>query len=585
LSSDSYTDKDTSSSILPFFLPRIIPDWADSCCINNHPATNLDHASIYHGFSLQRLAWAVQHGADPKSIKRYLQPFSALTIATELGTEVKGDSGGPYFPILYFAVERNSPDIVRILCEAGAKPEQRMRSSGISIIRVPLLAYAIFSAEYDLSDSNGTVITLLAMGTNPLDVPKDMWEDYLKAPIKDNAGPVEHEDTQDLWCTPDLRAALCRNLKLAQRYFLWNAVRIEQPNARMRQFARADKITPLFEIPYHMIGQQQATKQVIECMRNHANLNIAKPLVLLFTGPSGHGKTELANRVGDLLSLETLRIDCTEMSQEEDMFGWMGGYHSTSTGTPLNNFIAKWTGQRALIFLDEFDKTTVDVRKTLLLPFEDGFYRDRRTQNALDGSKFIWVLTSNLGSWTINEFWAEHLKDRSQDQQKKAPYHKLATTLQHVVTASFGAPMMGRLTMIVPFLPFDKGEQAVAAYKFMREMWNERKKPISVISNELVQHIHVTYIDDGQIATYLAKHGYSIETGARPLANTVNREIGLRLTDQFSREDGEVVDAMNDLPLPNYDVRVVTLDDDSEELQVRRFGSKQVLVNRDCLDE
>ncbi len=575
----------TTSSILPLFLPRINPDCSGYCCINDDPDANLDHASRYHGFSLQRLTWAVQHGAEPKCIKRYLQSFSASSIATELGIELKVASGEPSFPILYFAVERNAPEIVRILCDAGAQPDQRMRSSGTSIIRVPLLAYAIFSAEYDLLDTNQTVITLLAMGANPSDVPRDMWEDYMKSPIKDNRSQLVDGETDDLWCTPELRAALCRNLNLAQQYFLWNAAQIERPNTRMKQLAQADKISLLFEIPYHIIGQQQATRQVIDCIRNHAHLKITKPLVLLFTGLSGHGKTELASRMGDLLSLETLRVDCTEMTQEEDMFGCKGAYQGSDVGTPLNNYLAQWTGQRAVIFLDEFDETTVSVRKMLLLPFEDGSYRDRRDQRALDCSKFIWILASNLGVEAINRFWTTHLMDRKQAQQTKAPYHELQTTLQQIVTFVFRAPLVGRLSIIVPFLPFDKGEQAVATYKFMREMWNERRKPINTSTNELIQHIHLNYVNEGQIATHLAKKGYSVLTGARPLRNTVNREIGLRLTDQFSREDGEVVEEMNEDPLPNYDVRVVTLGDDTEELQVKRFGSKQTLSDRGQLDE
>lgn len=460
-----------------------------------------------------------------------------------------------------------------------------MRSLGISIIRVPLLAYAVFSAEYDLLDTNQTVITLLAMGANPTDVPKDMWEDYMKAPIKENPSQLLDGETEDLWCTPELRAALCRNLNLSQRYFLWNAWRVERPNTRMKQLARADKIGLLFEIPYYIIGQQPATQQVIDCIRNHAHLKIAKPLVLLFTGLSGHGKTELARRMGDLLSLDTLRIDCTEMNREEDMLGWKGAFQTSDEGTPLNNYLAKWTGQRTVIFLDEFDKTTDAVRKSLLLPFEDGSYRDRRNQNALDCSKFIWILASNLGVEAINRFWAEHLTGRNQDQQTKAPYPELRTTLQHHVTAVFGAPLVGRLSTIVPFLPFDKGEQAVATYKFMREMWNERRKPINTERNELIQHIHLSYVNDGQIATHLAKKGYNVKTGARPLRNTVNWEIGLKLTDQFSREEGEVVDKMNEDPLPNFEVRVVTLGDDSEELQVKRFGSKQTLSDGGVLDD
>lgn len=87
-----------------------------------------------------------------------------------------------------------------------------------------------------------------------------------------------------------------------------------------------------------------------------------------------------------------------------------------------------------------------------------------------------------------------------------------------------------------------------------------------------------TFIDDGQIATHIAKKGYSSETGARPLRNTVDREIATKLIDQFSRESGEVGDTMNQRPLPNYEVQLVTVGGDLEKIQVKRFGSKQALA-------
>lgn len=527
----------------------------------------------------------MQHDADPKAIERYLKAFSPSKVATELGTELEIPPGGPFYPILYFAVERNSPEIVQVLCDAGAQPNQRMRPLGIGIIRVPLLAYAVFGAEYNLLDTNKAVIALLAKGANPSDIPRDMWGNYLRAPRK---GVPDHSvdgEPEDVWCTPELRAALCRNLNLGQRYSLWNAARLQQPNPRMRQFARADNITPLFEVPYHIIGQRLATRQVVDCIRNHAHLKIAKPLVLLFTGPSGHGKTELANRMGDLLSLDLLRVDCTEMKHGTDLLGPKAPYQGSEEGTRLNNYLAKWTGQRAVIFLDEFDKANDDVRASLLLPFESGLYEDRRNHTPLSCSNMIWILAANLGIESINKFWAKYLKDRTPDQQDVAPDHELRTVLHLRVKTAFGAPLTGRLSMIVPFLPFDKGEQAVAAYKFMRELWNERRKPINIQANKLVQHIHMTFVDDGQLATHLAKKGYNIETGARPLENTANGEIGVKLINEYSKEEGEVENKMNDEPLPNYEVRVVTLDDDYEEVRVKRSGSKQTLSVSGRADE
>ena len=149
-------------------------------------------------------------------------------------------------------------------------------------------------------------------------------------------------------------------------------------------------------------------------------LKIDKPLLLLFTGPSGHGKTEMASRMGDLLSLNLLRVDCTEKSSETDMFGPKAPWQGSEAGSPLNNYLAKHTGQRCVVFLDEFDKTTHSVRQAMLLLFESGLYRDRHNHNHLDCSKVIWVLVANFGVNIINKFWVEHLKDRDEQQQKKA---------------------------------------------------------------------------------------------------------------------------------------------------------------------
>jgi len=97
-----------------------------------------------------------------------------------------------------------------------------------------------------------------------------------------------------------------------------------------------------------------------------------RPLVLLFAGPSGHGKTELAQNLGRLISLDLHMVDCTTIKQETDLFGPRYPYVGYSEGSPLNNFLSDHTGTRSIVFLDEFEKTGQDIRETLLIPFQSG---------------------------------------------------------------------------------------------------------------------------------------------------------------------------------------------------------------------
>ena len=46
-------------------------------------------------------------------------------------------------------------------------------------------------------------------------------------------------------------------------------------------------------------------------------------------------------------------------------------------GSSLNKHLVRMAGQKTVILLDEFDKTTDEVRKAMLLLFESGQYRDR----------------------------------------------------------------------------------------------------------------------------------------------------------------------------------------------------------------
>lgn len=97
-----------------------------------------------------------------------------------------------------------------------------------------------------------------------------------------------------------------------------------------------------------------------------------QPLVLLFAGPSGHGKTELAQNLGRLLSLDLHSVNCTHLRHETDLFGPWSPYQGWEKGSATNNFLASHNNESCIVFMDEFEKTHEEVRQALLLPFQCG---------------------------------------------------------------------------------------------------------------------------------------------------------------------------------------------------------------------
>ena len=70
--------------------------------------------------------------------------------------------------------------------------------------------------------------------------------------------------------------------------------------------------------------------------------------------------------------LEMLQLDMASMKQETDLCGDRAPFLGCEVGSPLNNFLASHSGERAMVFLDEFDKAGRMVWETLLIPFGEG---------------------------------------------------------------------------------------------------------------------------------------------------------------------------------------------------------------------
>ena len=318
----------------------------------------------FESFNLRDLVAMMQNGANINTIQNYLGRFDESTVKENINNDVEG------FPSMFYVVETNKEDILRIWVAYGGDPSAIHKPS-----KVPLLAFAIMHSENIRADTTLMTATLLSLGASPDVIPSAFFSPYLQelpehGPREENLKDVS--DEKKSWCKDAALAKLARTSTLSQRYYLERAARTKKPSRRQTQVARRMKAEPLLGIDNFLIGQTTAAKALLATLLAHLTEPGKKPLVLVFAGPSGHGKTELARRLGHLLSLELEVVDCTIFHREMELFGPRHPYVGADRGTPLNNFLAKHHGQRCIVFLDEFEKTNQDIHKTLLLPFENG---------------------------------------------------------------------------------------------------------------------------------------------------------------------------------------------------------------------
>ena len=337
-------------------------------------------------FDIRLLTAAVQKGEEKEDkVRDYLQRCSKIPGFVNMNETVEG------FPVMFYAAETNNEKMVQLFTQYGGDVNCFARYQ--SCHEIPLLGFAIINALRLEQPTSAMIATLLSLGASAEVIPRAFYDPFTtdlpgNGPLKDTL--TDLNDPQRSWCESKWsRKALARALDLTQRYYLHKSTMIPKPRKRHRQVTKLQRAEPLWEVPYLLIGQIPAATMVTERIVTNLVIQSRKPMVLVFAGissltfsrscahlptlgPSGHGKTELARKLEYLLSLQMQIIDCTTFSSESGLFGPRMGIVGNEKGSTLNNFLASNHGKRAIVFMDEFEKTSHSVHNALLVPFDNG---------------------------------------------------------------------------------------------------------------------------------------------------------------------------------------------------------------------
>ncbi len=155
-----------------------------------------------------------------------------------------------------------------------------------------------------------------------------------------------------------------------------------------------------------LIGQEEAVHEVyslLKCLVTGFFDENVPYGVLLFAGPTGVGKTELAKMIAEELALPFLRYDMSEFSERQTVSSLLGappGYTTCEMQGRLVKDLQEYPV--AVVLFDEIEKAHPHIFPTFLQLFGEGRLTDR-TGNHVFAKSNLFIMTTNLGSSIIQQ--------------------------------------------------------------------------------------------------------------------------------------------------------------------------------------
>lgn len=140
-----------------------------------------------------------------------------------------------------------------------------------------------------------------------------------------------------------------------------------------------------------IVGQEKAKKSIVSNLFRLCNPTNKKPVVILFLGDSGIGKTETAKVISNVLGGNLLRVQFSMMQTVEGYNYVFGSEHSKSSFA--KDLLSR---ESNVVLIDEFDKVNPNFYNAFYQMFDEGVYID--TNYKVDLSRCVIICTSNFMS-------------------------------------------------------------------------------------------------------------------------------------------------------------------------------------------
>ena len=252
-------------------------------------------------------------------------------------------------------------------------------------------------------------------------------------------------------------------------------------------------------------GQDEAICQVVEAvqMSRAGLLDDNKPLAsLLFVGPTGVGKTEVARTLARELGISLVRFDMSEYAEKHavaKLIGSPAGYVGYEDGGLLTDAIRK--SPNCVLLLDEIEKAHQDIYNILLQVMDYARLTDNKGRQA-DFRNVVLIMTSNAGAQFASQsgIGFAHNVSRGEAMMKQ-------------VKKTFKPEFINRLSGTVVFHDMNKHMATLILKKKLRELDGKlaAKKVTMTLTEEAFEH--------------LLKEGFIPEYGAREMDRVISKRL------------------------------------------------------------